>query len=637
VSVTAPRPTKEQQLRRRLETDDAFYQESLIYIVDQDEKEVRIRLKPAQRRFLALKARQEAEGVPVRIIVLKARKEGISTTVQGCLMKRVTQRPNHLAAVVAHEGDTAEAIFGMGETMYSKLPDEEVAGLVLKPSKYSGRTGTELRLGETSRFRRAEGERGINSAYLVDTANNYESMRGMTIFSLHLSEFAFYQNAEKKARSLFNAVPDTPASMIVIESTANGYNMFRRLWVAAITGKSNYLPLFIPWHEDPQYSMPFANTEEREHFVAEILGDGEYGEDEPSLMEAGVGLEQLKWRRWAIENKAAGDLRSFWQEYPATWEEAFLSSGRQVFATAKVAKIVERTQEVTPQKGLIRAHSFEDRQVRGDVIRVPQRPFWLPELEIVENKIDVGVGTPRWSVWEPPFTGLEEIRNENGDVEMETQPPGQYVINVDSASGQETVSEGQDYFAIQVINHRTRAQCAVWHARGVDADVVAEEAFKAALWYSPEFPAWVAIETTGGYGLSIAKRMWRGYRYPGLYFRTHAASKKDKAEQRLGFSMDKTTKPLVVDGLKELVRSGRDGIRDPATAAEMQTFVRDEKGAMGAEEDYFDDLIDAYMVAQYVASEKPLRRSRFGKPRDPLPFRRAPTLARRGRVPRYPR
>lgn len=633
ISPPAPRETKEQKLERMLRTDDAFYAESLLYIVDQEEHEIKMRLKPAQRKFLAIKARQEAERKPVRIIVLKARKEGISTMVQACMIKRLTQRPNHLGVVVAHDGDSAEKIFEMGERMWRKLPDERVGSLQLKPPKYGGRTGSELLLGEPSRARRDAGDVGINSAYVVDTANNYDAGHGMTPFTLHCSEFSRYQNPEKKAKALFNSVPDTPATMIVLESTADGYNMFRRLWLAAETGRSNYAPLFIAWFEDPQYSQPFANPEERARFVAEELGTGEYGEGEPALMERGVSLEQLKWRRWAIENKAAGDIRTFWEQYPASPDEAFLSSGRQVFAAVKVSKIIERTEQLEPQVGLIRARSFEDRAVRGDVIRVPRQPFWLPEAEVKASGEQVGIATPRWSVWEPPFTGLEEQRADDGEIVMPLRPPGQYVLTVDSASGAETASEGQDYFAIQVINHRTRMQCAVWHARGIDADLVAEQAYLAALWYAPEFRGWIGVETTGGYGLSIARRLYKAYRYPVLYFRTPANAKGEKAEDRLGFSMDKSTKPLVVDGLKELIRTGRDGIRHRQTAAELLSFVRDEKGAMGAEEDYFDDLADSYMVGQFIASEKPVRRSKFGAVAREQALRRAPSM-RRGRLGR---
>lgn len=612
------------ELRHKLETDDLYYIENLMQIVDQRERTIRLTPKPAQLRFLQVKARQEAERKPVRVIVLKARREGISTIVQACMIKRISQRQNHKALVVAHDKGTAKEIFEMGETMYGYLPDEEVDGLALRPPVAATRRGQEILLGEGSRHRRLEGHFGLNSRYRVDTANEAEGGRGFTNHSLHLSEFGFWGPAEKKMRALMQTLPEGPESMCVIESTANAYNLFRKLWVAAISGNSDYYPLFIPWYEDPDYIQKFANEDDRLAFI-DTLGEGEYGDGEPGLVEAGVTPEQLQWRRWAIANKTQGDIRSFMQEYPATWEEAFLSSGRQVFAPSLTAKVLERTESLEPQRGLIRAKLYEPRKLRGDVIQVPTRPFWLPEAEIGDT---AGVATPRWKVWEPPFPGILAVTDDNGEELVPMRPPGQYVIAVDSASGAETASEGQDYFAIQVINHRTRQQCAVWHARGIDADLVALEAYKAALWYAPEFLPWLVVETTGGYGISIATRAYKAYRYGLLYFRSPAQSKTDRADDRLGFSMDVATKPLVVDGMKELLRTNRDGIRDQATAAEMQTFVRDEKGRMGAEADYFDDLIDPLMVAHYVASEKPVRRSKFGQA---VEARRGPGRPRRWR------
>lgn len=621
-----PTPAELTKLRTRLETEDQYYSESLLKIVDQRERTLPLRCKPAQIRFLEVKAQQEREGKPVRIIVLKARREGISTIVQACMIKRITQRPNHKALVVAHDKGTGKEIFEMGEMMFGSIPDEEIDGLVLRPPVAGTRRGQEILLGEGARHRRLEGQRGLNSRYIVDTANEAEGGRGFTNHSLHLSEFAFWGPAEKKMRALMQTLPEGPESMCVIESTANAYNLFRKLWVAAISGNSDYFPLFIPWYEDPDYTQSFANDDDREAFL-DSIGTGPYGEAEPDLIEAGVTLEQLQWRRWAIPNKTQGDIRSFMQEYPATWEEAFLSSGRQVFAPALTAKVVERCEKLEPQHGLIRAKLYTPRRARGsDIVQVPQQPYWLAEADIGDT---AGIATTRWHVWEPPFPGILEVKDDAGAVIVPMQMPGQYVITIDSASGAETASEGQDYFAIQVVNHRTRQQCARWHARGVDPDLVALEAYKAALWYSPEFPPWVGIETTGGYGLSIARRLLYAYRFPLLYFRTPADSKGEKADDRLGFSMDVRTKPLVVDGLKELLRTGNDGIRDPKTAAEMQTFVRDEKGRTGAEADYFDDLLDALMVAHYIASEKPMRRSRFGQPVETRQRVRAPTMSRR--------
>lgn len=595
--------------RLRLEYDDAFYLERCIKIVDQNENEVPLRLKQAQRRLIAIKAAQERAGMPVRIIVLKARKEGISTAVQGLTLKRTSQRRNHRSQVIAHDADTSEEIFGIGEFMYEHLPDESIAGLRLKPPVASQSTGQEIVFGEPSRaIRRATGDRGLNSSYKVDTANQYEKGRGKTPHTLHMSEFAFWQNPEKKSKALFNAIPDTPNTMVVIESTANGFNLFRKLWINAVSGKSTYAPLFIAWYEDPQYSQPFADPDEREEFITTI-GKHDYGEAEPELVARGVTPEQLKWRRWAIVNKSNGDIRDFMQEYPATWEEAFLATGRQVFAPLLVSRIIERTESTDAQaeEGAIQAQRFDKGSYMGREIEVPANPLWVPA------EAARGTGTPLWRRWEAPDPGLLHADP------AQARPPGQYVIELDAASGVETSSEGSDYFAIQVINHRTRAQVARWRARGIEPDVATQQLYLAALLYSVtiELPdgstrvwrPWVAIETTGGYGLSAANKLWRVWKYPNLYFRRPAEQKGEKQEKRLGWSTDTKTKPLIVDNALELVGKGIDGIRDRETAAEMQTYVRDkDTGKMGAEEDYFDDLLESWMIAQVVANEKPLRR-----------------------------
>jgi hypothetical protein len=597
-------PTAEQlaKARDRLLTDDRYYARNCLSIVNQEEQIVRLDPKPAQDRFLAIKVRQEAEDKPVRVIVLKARREGISTIVQGCMIKRISQRENHKALVLAHDKKTSSEIFQIGETMYANLPNEEIAGLALKPPVVSSRKGQEIKLGEPSRQRRLEGHAGLNSSYYVDTANEYEGGRGFTYHSLHLSELAFYQAPEKKLMAILSTVGNLPGTMIVIESTANGYNLFRRLWVAAISGNSDFYPLFIPWYEEPDYQIAFGNEDDRAEFIAKV-GQGEFGEDEPALVELGVTPEQLAWRRWAIINRCHGDLRAFWQEFPATWEEAFLSTGRQVFAPSLVAKVIDRTNRTDPtaQRGVIKPTEWEESTYMGRVIQIPRKPIWVPEAEA-----DVGVATPMWRRWEEPDLGDRR--------EDPPRPPGQYVITADSSSGRDTATEGTDYFGLEIINHRTLQQVAEWHARGIDADVVAQELFLAAQLFGPEWLPWVAIEITGGYGVSIATRLWRYFKYPMLYFRRPAEQKGEKPEQRLGWSMDVKTKPQVVDHFKELLRTGHDGIRSKALASEAQTFVKDEKGKMGAEEDYFDDLIDPYMIGQFIAHEKPLRRSRSTSP-----------------------
>lgn len=618
--------TPEERIARveyALRHDDVYYVENVLKIVNKDAETVPVRCKQAQKRLIAVKAKQESLGLPVRIITVKARQEGISTIVQGLGIKRLTQRENHRMLVVAHDKKTAAQIFDIGETMYSKIPDEVVGDLVLKPPVGGGSKGQEIIFGQPNRTARLGGDRGLNSKYLVDTANEYDAGRGFTFHTLHLSEYAFWQDALRKGKAILSSVPDRPGTMIVIESTAQGYNAFRRRWVAAVSGHGGYAALFIAWFEDPEYVLPFANPEDREAFIAQI-GTGEYGEAEPELLDLGVTLEQLHWRRRAIEDKSEGDLRSFWQEYPASWQEAFLATGRNVFNSSAVAKVVGRTETTEKEsvRGALVEQDWTKNRYMGREIEIPANPLWVPAANVD------ALGRQLWQVWEWPEQGFTSADPE------EARPPGQYVVSVDSASGKETASEGSDYFAVQVIDHRTKAQVAQYHARGVDADIVAREAFLACLFYSVQIDLpdgtkrlwrpWLVVETTGGYGVSIATKTHKVWRYPKLYFRKPLAQKGEHEEDRLGWSTDVATKPLIVDHAKELLRAGQDGIRSKLLAGEMQTYVKDPKtGKMGAEEDYFDDLLECWMVGQYVADQKPLQKVPTGPRRN---LGRAPVM-----------
>ena len=65
---------------------------------------------------------------------------------------------------------------------------------------------------------------------------------------------------------------------------------------------------------------------------ADRLSAGDLDTEEQALVHNfDVSLEQLAWRAYTIKAKCAGKADRFHQEYPATADEAFLSSGRQYF------------------------------------------------------------------------------------------------------------------------------------------------------------------------------------------------------------------------------------------------------------------------------------------------------------------
>ncbi|MBD1602551.1 hypothetical protein HAQ05_28205, partial [Pseudomonas sp. CA3A] len=113
----------------------------------------------------------------------------------------------------------------------------------------------------------------------------------------------------------------------IIESTANGMgNLFHQFWTLAVEGKSDYMPVFIPWFVERGYRR-------------EVPDDFEMSDDDFEYMEAyGLDEEQMAWRAAKITTDFAGDEDWFNQEYPATPDLAFQKVGHKpLIKTVKVS------------------------------------------------------------------------------------------------------------------------------------------------------------------------------------------------------------------------------------------------------------------------------------------------------------
>lgn len=282
-----------------------------------------------------------------------------------------------------------------------------------------------------------------------------------------------------------------------------------------------------------------------------------------------------------------------------TPDEAFIATGRRLFDPYKVAGLLiscEMTDPMRPTpdcpgpaRGSFQVASAHTEVGRVGPVEVPDGVAWVPRSE-------GPAGVDFWRMWE----GLEE--DEQG---MVIAPPGrQYVIGGDVSGGQ--IEEGQKdpaYHVLQVIDHASREQVAEYHSR-IDPDLIALEALLAALFFNK---AWVAIERTGGWGGPALRRMWFDYHYPYTYRSKKVDQTTQKTEKRLGWDTTPRTKPIMEAGMKELLRTEETGIRSRIVAAEMNTYVIAESGKTGPERGKFSDALLAYMIAQQVAREIPLR------------------------------
>jgi len=588
-------------LAARLQEDTAFYAENFLKIVDKDENLVDFTPNAAQLELEAKLREQHEAGQPMRAIVLKARQVGISTWIQAKLMQRVMTRANHRAIVIAHDVETGGILFGMGQTMYAHLPDDEgetytdLEGIPrpLRPPIGGHRRKRELEFSSPDRGAWVRGGSWPNSRLIVDTAKEFEAGRGSRYSSVHCSELAFWDDPAAKLSALKNACPKRHGTLLVIESTANGHNFFKEQWDLAAAGASGYVPFFWPWWRHEEYRLPFLNEGERAAFRPADTDQNRFAEEEAELIRRfGLDLEQLNWRRHTIVDECSGQLDIFHQEYPATPEEAFLGTGERVFDVLRVAELITHTEtEVSPPlRGQLRALEREPREGRAGTIDIPASPSYVPTTDL-----ELGV-IPTWSFWLERSDDLEE--HPSGLI----VPERQCVIGVDVSGGQ-VESEGGEpaYHAIEVVDHLSGEQYAEYVSR-IDPHLLTEEVYMAAILFRS---ALVAVERTGSWGLPIVRTLWFDFHYPVLYRQRRHGSTQEKQEHRLGWDTNARTKPTLIANMQALLGTETTGIKSRALAGELFTYVRDEQGKTFPEPGKFADRLMAWGIAQQVRTEIP--------------------------------
>lgn len=306
--------TKEQlALRKRLFEDFGFYSRHALKVRAKNNEICSFTLNAVQARFHAAVEDQRKRTGRVRMVILKGRQQGFSTYVAGRKYWRLSQRKAKKGLVVAHKADSTRALFDMYRRYHTSVPD------LLRPeTQYSSRK--ELVFSK------------LDTAIMVATAGGDGIARGETISDMHLSEIGFRlaSSAAENLNGLLQSLPNADDTECFIESTANGFNLFKNIWDGAVAGENEFEPFFAAWFETPEYRMPVPDDFERTL------------EEDDLVSLYGLDDEQLVWRRRKI---AANGRELFMQEYPCTPDEAFIASGRPVFNPDQIVKRIEEADE----------------------------------------------------------------------------------------------------------------------------------------------------------------------------------------------------------------------------------------------------------------------------------------------------
>lgn len=306
---------------RICDADPQAFIENCLSIKTKNQQTVLLQLNTAQTMIHDRIKQLRALGRPIRMIILKARQEGVSTLCEALIFERTARFENTNSLIVAHEPESTDAIFAMSKLFYDLLPTWA------KPMRrYDNKKQMVF---ENPEEKSRAHDPGLRSRMVIATAEKAKVGRGLTLHNFHGSEVAFWKNARDLMLSVLQAIPNLPNTSVFLESTANGFGgdgeYFYRTVQDVLAGRSEFELMFLPWHLMDEYSTAFAGDKEKIKF-SEILDEYE----KALMVSAKVSLEQLNWRRWAIQNLCGGDTEKFKQEYPATIEEAFVASSKAV-------------------------------------------------------------------------------------------------------------------------------------------------------------------------------------------------------------------------------------------------------------------------------------------------------------------
>ncbi len=458
-------------------------------------------------------------------IFLKSRQQGVSTLFLAICTIAFISVENVKCVIIAHEAGVTQRLFdrvkGFLESLKHTFPGELPYTL-----KYNSRR----ELLNTKN----------GASFYIGTAGQRAFGHGDTINMLHVSEFSRYPEPEKMLAGLLQAVPKN--GKVFIETTADGYNYFYRLW------KKNYLESnpfqchFIPWFATLEYSLPVdPGTEFMDSHPI-------YGDELGIMNTYHLAKEQMMWRRWKID-QLNGDIDKFNESYPATPDQAFILSGNNVWSNVMLSKYMLRVQKPIG---------------RGNIIG-------YNPLSFVENEKGY------ISIWKEP----EEFHS--------------YTIGADVSEGK-IVAEGDtehetDYSCAYVIDRNTYEVVACWHGR-IDPDQFGRQLESLGRYYNN---ALIAVERNAvGFTPLI---VLRDLNYPNLYYREVYGLIADKRTAELGWVTDMHTKDLIINEATPLLRDGRITIYDEELIAEMMSYVRDERGRANAASGAHDDRVMAFLIA----------------------------------------
>ena len=506
-------------------------------------------------------------GQPVRLIVYKPRQKGCSTGNIAVLYARARAEAMSCLVIGGQSSQTANLWSILRH--YAKH-DSHAWGNSWKDTQSAAACSN-------------------GSTFTRETAGDPEAGRSGTYHAVIATEVARWpsggaKDAQEVLNSVLNCVPNLPATIVIMESTACGpAGVFPRTWGGAVTleqmkagTKGNgYIRIFAPWHVFPDSTLPLTAAEreglrDKLHLAADHKALRLW--DELKLTPECVGY----YHHLLAAPECGGDPMKRDREYPTTPEDGLRASSPSRFKLEALDQLDAYAREREPHL----------------------RPGTL-ELHPAERDLPPERRDYRRCAWIPADAGSAEFAM------VEDRIPGcSYLIASDNMKGASHVTGADpDCNAVVVLREGYYDRQGRWHFPEIvaslyptgwgpggrpnpgnrwDMDILAEALSRLAGYYGgcPVVPE----SNRGEFLISELRR-----RRVALWLRERPKDRVDSYEDTglIGFNTTAESKKTLVENLARHLRE----LHQPAAGfrcafpwinAEFRTFIRHADGSEGA-------------------------------------------------------
>lgn len=532
------------------------------WIFTQDGEKIRFTLNDTQEIIWEKIRETRQKKLPGRFIILKARREGVSTLIEELGFTDCLMRPYRQFKIVAHDQEGSDNLFHMIKRSYQELPEHWRESRPVKRN-------TQYRL---------DFMRPHYSSITRATANRSYLGSSEAINTLHLSEVAKYKDppARDAIVSVQQCVPPYWDSLIIKESTAYGkHNYFHEQWELAEKGKIDFIPLFFPWQHFKTYFLPLAPGQKLELTEAQRA----YKE------ELKLSDERMNWWLWKKRNDCNDDEKEAHQEYPGAAKYAFKYSGLPYFDPDAL-------------------------EIAGSRVRTPlcvvKLEFTSPQYPLVQAVEEPAALVRIWEFPEPDaeyVCPMDPSEGAGGDYCV------LYVLKVSRKVG---------------VRHKLVAAVRNNHLNGVDAAVLQYQLgtfYNTAFIGTEKNTGAAALHVLERGELTQYPQILGGY--PNQYYHTHIDKTTMEETERLGWITSKTTKDKMLAELQKTIIDDSVEIYDADLIYELEGFClnkeRNRPEATSKDPETrkaHDDTIMCFGIGlqliEFVLTRKPTERAKDG-------------------------